>query len=163
MNSEILQGVLEEASALTSSLPAQVQEVAFSKVFDALLAEHTARSRRSNSMKASRGAGPRAGSLNAHRIGPKLALGQLVDGGYFGVRRSLPEIQAHLRDSCGRDYASNELSISLLRLMRDARLSREKDSSGQYAYWAKSIARDVGRRAMRGPTRLLTDGVGRME
>ena len=37
MNSEILRSVLEEASALTTFLPDDIRQVAFSKAFDFLL------------------------------------------------------------------------------------------------------------------------------
>ena len=157
VNSEILQSVLEQASALTSVLPENIQEVAFSKVFDTLLAERMIKSRGAGTIR-SRRSDSHVNSLNSRRIGPKLALGQLLNSGYFAVRRNLPEINAYLRDSYGREYGSNELSISLLRLTRDGRLNRERDLSGQYQYWTGSIAADIDRHTVKGRTRLLTDG-----
>jgi len=165
MNSEILRHVLEEASMLTASLPEGIQQVAFSKAFDALLAEHLAavqpqrRSRgRSSQPRISIGS-PRERSDRSRRVGPKLALGQLIDSGYFASSRGLPEIQRHLRDSYGHDFGSNELSISLLRLIRDGRLSRERNLAGQYEYWSAGRGdrpHDSLRHARN--KRLLTDG-----
>jgi hypothetical protein len=171
MSNEILRAVLEEASALTSSLPEGIQPAAFSKTFDVLLEqrgigvsrERSAGSRQTPLKKYSSNA--RTSTSRPRRVGPKFALGQLLDSDYFGTRRSLPEVQAYLKDSHGHDYGSNELSISLLRLIRDARLNREKDSAGQYQYWAsdrrEETVRAGGLRHVRAQTRLLTDGKNR--
>jgi hypothetical protein len=164
MNSETLRAVLEEASALTSFLPEGIRQVAFSKAFDALIDQLPARQHFRAASKrptAKQYLGGPKRSTRSHRVGPKFALGQLIDSGYFVTRRSLPEIQSYLRDSHGHDYGSNELSISLLRLIRDARLSRERDSAGQYGYWVadgrQDGARSEGPRGRVQP-RLLTEG-----
>lgn len=141
MNGEILKAVLEEASALTASLPAGIQQVAFEKAFEVLLQERRARAqrqRRGSLQGRNSNRGLRGDSSRSRRVGPKSALGKLLDSGYFASSRGLPEIQRHLRDSCGHDYGSNELSISLLRLIRDGRLGRQRNLSGQYEYWAES-------------------------
>jgi hypothetical protein len=164
VKSDVLRGVLEEASTLAASLPDNIQQIAFSKAFDALLAEHAAalpqrqgRSAASQSRAAS--AGARGRSERPRRLGPKLALAQLVDSGYFASSRGLPEIQRHLRDFHGRDFGSNELSISLLRLIRDGKLSRERNLAGQYEYWSP-LHRDRPQDSLRNAKnkRLLTDG-----
>lgn len=169
MDSEILKAILEEASAMTSFLPEAIRQVAFSKAFDVLLRQVEvptqqrvrAAPKRATARQYPRGRGR---SSRSHRAGPKSALGQLLDDGYFATRRGLPEIQSYLRDSHGHDYGSNELSISLLRLIRDARLNRERDSAGQYEYWAadqwQEVARSEGPRVKAHP-RLLTEGKGR--
>jgi hypothetical protein len=163
VNNEILKTVLQEASALTASLPEGIQGVAFAKAFDVLLEERRATvQRQQRTDRTSSGGRLRAGTSRSRRVGPKLALGQLLGGGYFASSRSLLEIQAHLRDSYGHDYGSNELSISLLRLIRDGRLNRQRNLVGQYEYWAgerreQSARAEPIRRA--GPnSRLLTDG-----
>jgi len=166
MSNEILKAVLEEASALTSSLPEGIQPAAFSKAFDVLLEQRGIRVSRQRSAP-SRQASLKKYSSNARprRVGPKFALGQLLDNNYFAARRSLPEVQAYLKDSHGHDYGSNELSISLLRLIRDARLNREKDPAGQYRYWASDGGEEPAHagslRHVKAQTRLLTDGKGR--
>jgi hypothetical protein len=142
MNNERLRAVLEEACDLTSSLPEGIQPAAFAKA--------------GNSASRSR------------RVGPKLALCQLLNGGYFATSRSLPEIQAHLKDSHGYDYGSNELSISLLRLTRDGRLIRERNLAGQYEYWEPGRGSGQPPRAEKlrhvdSHARLLTDGKGAMK
>jgi hypothetical protein len=160
MNDEILRSILEEASALADSLPAGIQQAAFEKAFDVLLEEHRATARQRPTAERGRSRGrTSAGGPRAHRAGPKHALGELVDSGYFASIRGLPEIQRHLRDSCGHNYGSNELSISLLRLTRDGRLSRQRNLAGQYEYWTE-IRKDQPPPTLRHGknTRLLTDG-----
>jgi hypothetical protein len=172
MNNEILKAVLEEASALTSSLPERIQPAAFAKAFDVLLEQRgigtnrQLRAKQSAPKQHSNGGGNSAS--RPRRAGPKFALGQLLDNGYFARSRSLPEIQAYLKDSHGHDYGSNELSISLLRLTREARLVRVKNLAGQYEYWApghgnEEPARTDKLRHAKAHTRLLTDGKGEMK
>jgi hypothetical protein len=171
MNNEMLKAVLEEASALTSSLPVGIQPTAFAKTFDVLLeqrgiVEKRQRRSRQATLKYSSSAGN--STSRSRRVGPKFVLGQLIDSGYFATSRGLPEIQAYLKDSHGHDYGSNELSISLLRLIRHARLTREKNLAGQYEYWAPGRGSEESARAeklqhTKAHTRLLTDGKGAMK
>jgi hypothetical protein len=162
MRGEVLRAVIEEATALTASLPESVQGVAFAKAFDVLLEEHAVpRTKHAARTQRSSGDNLRGGALHSRPIGPKSALGQMVDNGYFDSSRDLPDIQARLRDSLGRVFGSNELSISLLRLVRDGRLSRQRNLAGQYVYWAEAHPEQVAptqplQRAKR--ARLLTDG-----
>lgn len=163
MDNEILKAILEEASALTAFLPAGVQQIAFAKTFDVLLDERRATAKRHKATERGPSRRISTGSLRggsrSRRAGPKFALAQLLDSGYFASSRSLPEIQRHLRDSYGHDYGSNELSISLLRLIRDGRLSRQRNLAGQYEYQAE-IRKDQPHPILRHAknTRLLTDG-----
>jgi hypothetical protein len=169
MNNEILRAVLEEACALTSSLPEGVQPAAFAKAFDVLLEQRgigEKQRRRAKQVPRQYSSGRGNAASRSRRVGPKFALGQLLDGGYFATSRSLPEIQAYLKDSHGHDYGSNELSISLLRLIRDNRLTREKNLAGQYEYWTPGHVNEEPSgaeklRHVKAHTRLLTDGEGR--
>jgi hypothetical protein len=166
MDAEVLRLVLEEATALTSPLPESVRGVAFAKAFDVLLNEHgivmaRGRARTRSRSLGRRGSGVRSGSSRVGGVGPKLALSQLLDSGYFTSSRGLPEIQARLRDSLGREYGSNELSISLLRLVRDGRLSRQRNLAGQYEYWSAGRGDHAASTQALKHTksaRLLTDG-----
>jgi hypothetical protein len=163
MKIEVLRTVLEEAAQLTASLPDSIQEVAFGKAFDALLEEYgTAMARRGRTTRGPSLGGRRAAASRPRRTGPKLALTRLVESGFFTSGRSLPEIQAHLRNTVGRAYESNELSISLLRLTRDGRLQRDRNLAGQYEYWSEPEMERPGQikalKQGRGNGRLLTDG-----
>lgn len=161
MNVDILKTVLTDASELTASLPENIRPVAFAKTFDVLLADRAESMTRGRRVEQDRRRPRRRVAGYAQRIGPKSALTELLDAGYFSSARSLPEVQAHLRDSYGHDYGSNELSISLLRLIRDGRLNREKNLAGQYEYQGKGREHGAPHEPLR-PTkphrRLLTDG-----
>ncbi len=163
MKIDALRSVLEEAAQLTASLPDSIQEVAFGKAFDALLGEY--RTTKAHSGRATRGpslSGRRDAASRARRRGPKLALAQLIESGFFISGRTLREVEAHLRDTVGRAYESNELSISLLRLTRDGRLQRDRNLAGQYEYRSEhEIERPVPIKTLRqgrANGRLLTDG-----
>jgi hypothetical protein len=168
MDNEILRAILEEALSLTASLPAGIQHIAFEKAFDVLLDERRAGAKRHRTVERGAARGRTSnGSLHkggqqSRRAGPKFVLGQLLDSGYFASSRSLPEIQRHLRDSSGHAYGSNELSISLLRLIRDGRLNRQKNLAGQYEYQTETSGdqTDPNLRHAKN-TRLLTDGKDR--
>lgn len=69
--------------------------------------------------------------------GPKKIIGELIDNGFFAEPKIIGDIIQHLQDSRGRTYKSTELSPALVRLLRDERLEREKNSDGQYEYVAK--------------------------
>lgn len=171
MNNERLRAVLEEAYALASSLPEGIQTAAFAKAFDVLREQHGVGEkprRRAKQAPSRRSSGAGNSASRSRRVGPKLALCQLLNGGYFATSRSLPEIQAHLKDSHGYDYGSNELSISLLRLTRDGRLVRERNLAGQYEYWepgrgSRQAPRAEKPRHLDSHARLLTDGKGAMK
>jgi len=166
VDGEALRLVLEEATALTASLPESVRGVAFAKAFDVLLNQRgtvmrEGRPRRQGRSLGRSGGGVRTGPSRVGGVGPKLALSQLLDSGYFASSRGLPEIQARLRDSLGREYGSNELSISLLRLVRDGRLNRQRNLAGQYEYWSagrREHAASTQALKHTKSTRLLTDG-----
>ena len=75
MDGNVIRLVLEEATALTASLPESVREVAFSKAFDVLLDEHgvatrgSPRERGRSQSRPSRGI--RSSPPRVHGVGPK--------------------------------------------------------------------------------------------
>jgi hypothetical protein len=68
------------------------------------------------------------------RPGPKAAISQLVDAGFFRTARTISEIQEELEHRRGHGYSVQELSPALVRSVRDQSLSRERNSEGQYEY-----------------------------
>ena len=68
------------------------------------------------------------------RLGPKAAIGKLVEAGYFSTQRQISEIQEELRHTRGHLFSVQELSPTLLRCVRDETLSRSRNDSGQYEY-----------------------------
>jgi hypothetical protein len=71
------------------------------------------------------------------RPGPKRIIGELIDGGFFNEPKLIRDVIAHLQDTRGRKYKATDLSPALVRLLRDGRLERAKNSDGQYEYVAK--------------------------
>jgi hypothetical protein len=78
--------------------------------------------------------GKATGKKAAGRPGPKAAIGQLLNAGFFRSARTISEIQAELQHRRGHSYSVQELSPALVRSIRDETLSRERNSEGQYGY-----------------------------
>jgi hypothetical protein len=68
------------------------------------------------------------------RRGPKTALGELIDEGYFSQARTINEAQEQLRHKKGLRFTLQDLSPSFVRLLREGRLDRDRNASGQYEY-----------------------------
>lgn len=68
------------------------------------------------------------------RPGPKAAIGQLLEAGFFRSTRTISQIQEELQHRRGHGYSVQELSPALVRSIRDESLSRERNSKGQYEY-----------------------------
>jgi hypothetical protein len=73
----------------------------------------------------------------SRRRGPKAALGELIDEGYFGQARTINDAQEHLRHKKGLRFTLQDLSPSLVRLLREGRLDRDRNASGHYEYRAR--------------------------
>lgn len=69
--------------------------------------------------------------------GPKTMLGELIDEGFFSQARTINEAQEQLRHKKGIRFSLQELSPAFVRLLRDGRLDRDRNASGQYEYRAK--------------------------
>ncbi len=59
---------------------------------------------------------------------------QLLGDEFFKTPRTISAIVTHCSSSKGHHYKANECSPSLLRLLRDGKLKREKNKDGQYEY-----------------------------
>lgn len=70
----------------------------------------------------------------AGRPGPKAAIGQLLDAGFFRSGRTISQIQEELQHRRGHGYSVQELAPALVRSIRDQSLSRERNTEGQYEY-----------------------------
>lgn len=68
------------------------------------------------------------------RVGPKAAIVQLVESGYFDSERAISDVQGELQHRRGYLYTVQELSPALLRCVRDQTLERNQGESGQYGY-----------------------------
>ena len=61
-------------------------------------------------------------------------ISDLVETGFFKTPRTIKAIIEHAGDARGHHYKPNECSPALLRLLRDGKLTRKKNSDGQYEY-----------------------------
>lgn len=79
---------------------------------------------------------PRA-ARGGRRRGPKAVLEELIDEGFFGEPRTMVETHEQLRPKKGIRYTLQDLSPTFVRLLREGRLDRDRNASGQYEYRAK--------------------------
>ena len=70
-----------------------------------------------------------SGSPGAHAM-----INALLGDGFFKTPRTIGSIVEHCRTARGHHYKANECSPSLLRLLRDGKLTRKKNKDGQYEY-----------------------------
>lgn len=70
------------------------------------------------------------------RPGPKAAVGQLVQAGFFRSARTIAQIQEELKHNKGHGYTVQELAPALVRSIRDESLRRDRNDEGQYEYCA---------------------------
>lgn len=128
---------LREAADLVSDLPPAVQPEAFKIAFSELTpGGRRGRSRpRARATATTEGAAP-APARRRSAEGPKAAVQRLVEDGYFADPRSVEEIRDHLQAGRGLRIASKHVATSVLRLLRENRLTRDRDTDGQYRYRA---------------------------
>lgn len=68
------------------------------------------------------------------KLGPKAAITELVNSGYFKIGKTGPEVQEHLKKKRGFDLGTDQLRMAMLRLVRDGLLERDENEEGQYEY-----------------------------
>ena len=66
--------------------------------------------------------------------GPKGAILNLIESGFFTKARTGPEVQAHLKNKRGFNFGTNQLRLAMLRLVREEKLERDQNAEGQYEY-----------------------------
>jgi hypothetical protein len=59
---------------------------------------------------------------------------KLLETGFFRTPKTIGMIVQHCASARGHHYKANECSPALLRLVRDEKLTREKNTDGQYEY-----------------------------
>lgn len=68
------------------------------------------------------------------RTGPKEAIERQIDSGWFSMPRTLTEVREVLESKQGLRYRPTDLSPAMTRFLREGRLDRSKNESGQYEY-----------------------------
>lgn len=66
--------------------------------------------------------------------GPKALVESLIDEGFFDTPQTIGAVQQRIKHKKGINLKSTALSPALVRLLRDNRLDRERDSKNQYEY-----------------------------
>jgi hypothetical protein len=66
--------------------------------------------------------------------GPKAAVENLIDGGWFDTPRGLSAIRGELESRLALRFKPTDLSPAMTRLLREGRLKRSKTEAGQYEY-----------------------------
>ena len=77
---------------------------------------------------------PRVTARSSASPGAFAMISQLLGNEFFKAPRTIGAIVAHCGTSKGHHYKANECSPALLRLLRDGKLTREKNKDGQYEY-----------------------------
>jgi hypothetical protein len=71
------------------------------------------------------------------RPGPGVTLKRLLQSGFFKKRRTIAEIISHAGSKLGFHYKTKELSIPLIRFIRDGKIDRDKNTKNQFVYFKK--------------------------
>ncbi len=66
--------------------------------------------------------------------GPKTAVMNLANSGFFDKGKTAPEVQAHLKNKRGLNFSPDQLRMAMLRLVRDENFERDENAEGQYEY-----------------------------
>jgi hypothetical protein len=66
--------------------------------------------------------------------GQKEYLVQLLDAGYFDEPRTISDVIAYAAKTKAYSYKTTDFAMPLLRLMRDGKLTRDRDDDGQWEY-----------------------------
>lgn len=122
--------VAEAEAAVQSVKDPELRRVAFEKILESLLGRGSASSPKKASKKTSKKTAKKATAKSAPRgKGPKARLLELIDDGFFDEQRTLADVKAELADR-GFHIPVTSLSSPLMRLTRDKKLRRQKQSTG---------------------------------
>jgi hypothetical protein len=69
-----------------------------------------------------------------NRIGPKAAILNLIETGFFDKGKTGPEVQAYLKVKRGFNIGIAQLRLAMLRLLHDGTLVRDDNAEGHYEY-----------------------------
>lgn len=77
-------------------------------------------------------------SVSRSKIGPKLAIRQMIEAGEFGQAETVESIRSHLSTNYGRSFDAKHIANGLLRLLRDGAVGRKRNDDGVYQYSPKT-------------------------
>lgn len=70
------------------------------------------------------------------RPGPKQFLERLIAEGFFSEHREISGIISHIRETHALTYKTTDMTPTLIRLLREKKLKRERNTDGRYEYFS---------------------------
>jgi len=110
----------------------ELRKIAFEKLMDSLSGNKKVKAKSKKTKGTKQGKESKGG-----RIGPKAILVKELNSAYFNNPKIVSEIQIYLKHKTGHTYKSDEISTSLLRMLRCGLLKRNKKEKGNYE-WKKA-------------------------
>jgi hypothetical protein len=151
VDDEALKDAFKRAAEIAQGVPDEFRKDAFNRALDSLLGGGSApaakRRRRSSARPsveetgggkstATTQSGASRPRRTAGRPGPKQALLDLKTKGYFSTKRTISEVRDYLQKKRGYNFTLQDLSPTLLSLVRSGDLDRDKNAESQYEYKA---------------------------
>lgn len=146
-----LKDAFKRAAEIAQEVPEQFRKDAFNRALDSLLGSGSAAAaprRRRRSSASSARTPPQSGSKasaqtaparlrrSGGRPGPKQAVLDLKAKGFFSTKRTISDVRDYLQKKRGHSFTLQDLSPTLLSLVRSGELDRDKNADGQYEYKA---------------------------
>ena len=73
--------------------------------------------------------------IKTGRPGPGAIVKRLTDEGFFREKRTVSEIIQHCKANMAFTYKTSELSVGLMRALRNGDLQRDKNENNQFEYY----------------------------
>ena len=140
-----LKAVFRQAAEIAEQVPETMQSAAFERALDLLVGTAEKHSKRTKTKKPSPADTspvgrnrdshePRRAKSPSTKLYPKAAILWLIEVGFLDSGKTLPAMQEHLKRKRAYDLPVRQLSMALLRLVRDGKLERDANHDGQYEY-----------------------------
>jgi len=132
---------LQSASDLTKDLPEAIRAEGFRLAFEELSGGGSVGKTRVRPARRVRNRDKIAvvpsvalGARTRRREGPKTAVATLIASGYLDEFRGIDEIRQELDHSSGLRFEAKAIATSVLRLLRERQLTRERGDDNTYRY-----------------------------
>jgi hypothetical protein len=149
-NDAALKDAFKRAAEIAQGVPEEFRKDAFNRALDSLIGRSAAATPRRRRRTSAQSAGTSAqGGAKSHtpaaptrprrsggRPGPKPALLDLKTKGFFSTKRTISEVRDYLQKKRGHNFTLQDLSPTLLSLVRSGELDRDRNTDGQYEYKA---------------------------
>lgn len=84
--------------------------------------------------KKAKTSGKNASKSSGTKIGPKATILGLISSSFFAEARTAPDVQEYLNKKRGFNLGIPQISLVLLRLVREEKLNRDENAEGNYEY-----------------------------